>query len=109
MSCQCIVGCTACTEGGEDSSLGFGFKYCYSASIGKVEAVIGQNILSGNVLLCIFITYRLTFMAQHALLDFLGQDQVARLRSRPLEDYNSPCVRRAEPGGRTAQMCFVLS
>lgn len=38
------------------------------------------------------VTYRLTFMAQHALLDFLGQDQVARLKSGPLEDYNSPCV-----------------
>lgn len=38
------------------------------------------------------VTYRLTFMAQHALLDFLGQDQVARLRSGPLEDCNSPCV-----------------
>lgn len=30
-----------------------------------------------------FVTYRLTFMAQHALVDFLGQDQVARLRSGP--------------------------
>lgn len=29
------------------------------------------------------VTYRLTFMAQHALVDFLGQDQVARLRSGP--------------------------
>lgn len=27
------------------------------------------------------VTYRLTFMAQHAPVDFLGQDQVARLRS----------------------------
>lgn len=45
-------------------------------------------------LLRTFVTYRLTFMAQHALLDFLGQDQVARLRSGPLEDYNSPCVPR---------------
>lgn len=29
------------------------------------------------------VTYRLTFMAQHALMDFLGQDHVARLRSGP--------------------------
>lgn len=29
------------------------------------------------------VTYRLTFMAQHALVGFLGQDQVARLRSGP--------------------------
>lgn len=41
-----------------------------------------------------FLTYRLTFMPQHALLDFLGQDQVARLRSGPSQDYNSPCVLR---------------
>lgn len=45
-----------------------------------------------TALLRTFVTYRLTFMAQHALLDVLGQDQVARLRSGPLEDYNSPCV-----------------
>lgn len=56
--------------------------------------VIGQRILSGNALLRTFVTYRLTFIAQHALLDFLGQDQVARLRSGPVEDYNSPCVPR---------------
>lgn len=102
VSCQCIVGDVLCCvyrrRRGFQSWFGFEHFYSSSAKAGWDESprppVIGQRILSGNALLRTFVTYRLTFIAQHALLDFLGQDQVARLRSGPLEDYNSPCVPR---------------
>lgn len=75
----------------------------------KAPLPLAKGCCLGTGPLHAFVTYRLTFMAQHALVDFLGQDQVARLRSGPLERYNSPCVCRAQPGGRTTQMRFVLS
>lgn len=77
----------------------------------------------GAALLHTVITYRLTFMAQHALVDFLGQDQVVRLRSRPdfVTVQLSLCALewawRGEPNrnvhssviGRTKSKCIVLS
>lgn len=69
------------------------------------------------------VTYRLTFMAQHALLDFLGQDQVARLSSGPdfvtvqFSLWAWGCAWQGEAHrhvlssviGRTKSKCIVLS
>lgn len=96
--------CAPCTERGKVCSLCFGLEH-FNSSLAKAgwdesppppPPVFLPWLARGYCLLTAvlraLLTYRLTFMAQHALLDLLGQDQVARLRSGPLEDYNSPCV-----------------
>ena len=56
------------------------------------------------------VTYRLTFMAQHALLDFLGQDQEARLQSGPesVRVQPSPVLRASSLPGLAKQKCSVI-
>lgn len=77
----------------------YGGRQCFESWFGSEHCCSSLATMKGppppppvTALLRTSVTYRLTFMAQHALLDFLGQDQVARLRSGPLENYNSPCV-----------------
>lgn len=105
ISCQCIVGNVLCCgyrgKRGFESwfrfwtfLLLFGQSWLRWKPPPPLLRWLAKGYCLAPTLLRTFVTYRLTFMAQHALLDFLGQDQVARLRSGSLEDYNSPCVPR---------------
>ena len=66
----------------------------------------------GAALLHTVVTYRLTFMTQHARVDFLGQDQVARLRSGPdfvTVQLSLHAAGLSVAGRARAELCLVLS